>query len=79
MSRRCFLCLFMIVGLSGQLGWAQDTKAEKKDSPKPAVKASPMNVVPPTHADPIARESTRLYCAAVNGAQVTLDPIPLRE
>jgi len=30
-------------------------------------------------SDPVARESTRLYCAAVNGAQVTLDPKPLRE
>lgn len=29
--------------------------------------------------DPIARESTRLYCAAVNGAQVSLDPVELRE
>ena len=29
--------------------------------------------------DPIARESTRLYCAAVNGAQVSLDPKELRE
>lgn len=51
MSRRCFFCLFMIVGLSGQLGVAQDTKVEKKDPPKPVVKAPPMNVVPPTHAD----------------------------
>jgi acetyl esterase/lipase len=33
----------------------------------------------PKSNDPIARESTRLYCAAVNGAQVTLDPTPLRE
>lgn len=33
----------------------------------------------PKSEDPIARESTRLYCAAVNGAQVTLDPIPLKE
>lgn len=33
----------------------------------------------PQSEDPIARESTRLYCAAVNGAQVTLDPQPLRE
>ncbi len=33
----------------------------------------------PKSDDPVARESTRLYCAAVNGAQVTLDPIPLRE
>jgi acetyl esterase/lipase len=29
--------------------------------------------------DPIARESTRLYCAAVNGAQVSLDPKQVRE
>jgi acetyl esterase/lipase len=29
--------------------------------------------------DPIARESTRLYCAAVNGAQTSLDPRELRE
>jgi acetyl esterase/lipase len=29
--------------------------------------------------DPIARESTRLFCAAVNGAQVSLDPKELRE
>jgi acetyl esterase/lipase len=29
--------------------------------------------------DPVARESTRLYCAAVNGAQTTLDPKVLRE
>jgi len=33
----------------------------------------------PNSKDPIARESTRLYCAAVDGAQVTLDPKPLRE
>ncbi len=33
----------------------------------------------PKSEDKIARESTRLYCAAVNGAQVTLDPKPLRE
>jgi acetyl esterase/lipase len=31
------------------------------------------------NADPVARESTRLYCAAVNGAQTTLDPKVLRE
>jgi hypothetical protein len=30
-------------------------------------------------SDPIARESTRLYCAAVNGAQTTLDPKDLLE
>lgn len=33
----------------------------------------------PGSEDPIARESTRLYCAAVNGAQVSLDPKELRE
>lgn len=33
----------------------------------------------PQSDDPIARESTRLYCAAVNGAQVSLDPQELRE
>lgn len=33
----------------------------------------------PKSADPVARESTRLYCAAVNGAQVTLDPKVVRE
>ncbi len=33
----------------------------------------------PDSADPVARESTRLYCAAVNGAQVSLDPQELRE
>jgi acetyl esterase/lipase len=33
----------------------------------------------PKSDDPVARESTRLYCAAVNGAQVSLDPLELRE
>ena len=33
----------------------------------------------PKSADPVATESTRLYCAAVNGAQVSLDPLELRE
>lgn len=33
----------------------------------------------PNSGDPIARESTRLYCAAVNGAQTSLDPRELRE
>jgi acetyl esterase/lipase len=32
-----------------------------------------------TSTDPIARESTRLYCAAVDGAQTSLDPQELRE
>lgn len=30
-------------------------------------------------ADPVARESTRLWCAAVNGAQTSLDPLQLKE
>jgi acetyl esterase/lipase len=30
-------------------------------------------------ADPIARESTRLWCAAVTGAQTSLDPLQLKE
>jgi acetyl esterase/lipase len=33
----------------------------------------------PKSTDPVARESTRLYCAAVNGAQTSLDPKELRE
>jgi acetyl esterase/lipase len=33
----------------------------------------------PKSKDPIARESTRLYCAAVNGAQTSLDPKEVRE
>ena len=33
----------------------------------------------PASDDPVARESTRLTCAAVNGAQVSLDPKELRE
>lgn len=33
----------------------------------------------PKSEDPIARESTRLTCAAVNGAQTSLDPKELRE
>jgi acetyl esterase/lipase len=33
----------------------------------------------PTSKDPIAHESTRLFCAAVNGAQTSLDPRELRE
>lgn len=33
----------------------------------------------PKSSDPIARESTRLFCAAVEGAQTSLDPLPLRE
>ena len=37
------------------------------------------DVANPESDDPVARESTRLICAAVNGAQTTLDPEPLRE
>ncbi len=33
----------------------------------------------PQSSDPIARESTRLWCAAVNGAQTTLDPRQMKE
>jgi acetyl esterase/lipase len=33
----------------------------------------------PRSPDPVARESTRLYCAAVNGAQTTLDPLQMKE
>jgi len=33
----------------------------------------------PNSSDPIARESTRLHCAATNGAQTSLDPKELRE
>jgi acetyl esterase/lipase len=33
----------------------------------------------PSSSDPIARESSRLSCAAVNGAQTSLDPKQLRE
>jgi acetyl esterase/lipase len=33
----------------------------------------------PTSADPVARESTRLMCAAVNGAQTTLDPQQMKD
>ena len=33
----------------------------------------------PKSSDPVTRESTRLYCAGVDGAQVTLDPKEVRE
>jgi len=33
----------------------------------------------PKSTDPVARESTRLYCAGVDGAQVSLDPKVTRE
>src|SRR5687767_1566837 len=33
----------------------------------------------PKSSDPVARESTRLWCAAVDGAQTTLDPAQMRE
>lgn len=33
----------------------------------------------PKSADPVSRESTRLWCAAVNGAQTSLDPKQLKE
>ncbi|HWA99207.1 MAG TPA: alpha/beta hydrolase [Pirellulales bacterium] len=33
----------------------------------------------PNSSDPVARESTRLWCAAVSGAQTSLDPKQLKE
>lgn len=33
----------------------------------------------PKSSDPVARESTRLWCAAVNGAQTTLDPQQMKQ
>jgi len=33
----------------------------------------------PSSSDPVARESTRLKCAAVTGAQTTLDPQQMKE
>lgn len=33
----------------------------------------------PASADPVARQSTRLWCAAVTGAQTTLDPAQMKE
>jgi len=33
----------------------------------------------PKSNDPVARESTRLWCAAVTGAQTSLDPLQLKE
>ncbi len=32
----------------------------------------------PKSADPVARETTRLFCAAVTGAQTTLDPVQMK-
>jgi acetyl esterase/lipase len=32
----------------------------------------------PKSPDPVARESTRLFCAAVTGAQTTLDPVQMK-
>jgi len=32
----------------------------------------------PKSSDPVARQSTRLFCAAVNGAQTTLDPVQMK-
>ena len=33
----------------------------------------------PNHSDPVLRESTRLSCVAVTGAQTSLDPLQLRQ
>ena len=37
------------------------------------------NMADPKSDDPVARESTRLWCAAVRGAQTTLDPQQMKE
>jgi len=37
------------------------------------------DIADPKSSDPVARESSRLACAAVNGAQTSLDPTELRE
>jgi acetyl esterase/lipase len=37
------------------------------------------DIADPASSDPVARESSRLTCAAVNGAQTSLDPKELRE
>ncbi|HEY2416173.1 MAG TPA: alpha/beta hydrolase [Pirellulaceae bacterium] len=37
------------------------------------------DIADPKSSDPVARESSRLSCAAVNGAQTSLDPKQLRE
>ncbi len=37
------------------------------------------NLADPTSRDPVTRESTRLWCAAVSGAQTTLDPQQMKE
>ena len=37
------------------------------------------DIAEPKSTDPVARESTRLWCAAVNGAQTSLDPKELKE
>src|SRR6185369_8985296 len=37
------------------------------------------DIADPTSSDPVARESSRLTCAAVSGAQTSLDPNELRE
>ena len=51
MSKRGVFCLVTMVGLFGQCGWAQEAQAGKKDAAKPAAKAPPKNVMPPTFAD----------------------------
>ena len=37
------------------------------------------DIADPNSKDPVARESTRLYCSAVLGAQTTLDPKQMKE
>ncbi len=37
------------------------------------------DIADPSSSDPVARESTRLFAAAVSGAQTTLDPLQMKE
>jgi acetyl esterase/lipase len=37
------------------------------------------DIADPSSADPVARESSRLWCAAVNGAQTSLDPKQMKQ
>jgi len=49
------------------------------DLAHPAISRAALAPVDPQSDDPVARESTRLWCAAVTGAQTTLDPQQMKE
>ena len=51
----------------------------KKDGDSSLWLAFHPDLADPKSSDPIARESTRLWCAAVTGAQTTLDPKQMKE